>query len=307
MTITTNGRLLAIAAGAAFVYGGLRIILGDELVTNPLTWSTPVQLTVLMVFGTIASGHLMRDAKRSKQWGAAAGFLVLFLAGTGLVVFNSVGRQAETSMLTVAQAEDAAERRIAVKAALARAEAMLTAAQADLARECKTGRGKRCEGIQATIAVYEAAVKGHVADLDKIGPARPINAKASEGAKIASLLGADEMKAKAALLLLEPFFWCLFFEWGSIVSLGFAFRGITETTTGDQLDKDADALKKLLANDTEPLPPTRAIGPDPKGSNIIPWAQAFRSEHGRAPRLDEAEAAFPEVARTTCYRRLKAA
>jgi hypothetical protein len=307
MTITTNGRLLAIAAGAAFVYGELRIILGDHL-TDPTQWNTYVQLTVLMVFGTICAGHLVGTALKAKHWAAAVGFTVLFLAGTGLVVFNSVGRQAEATMLTVSQADDAAERRVAVKASLARAEAMLTEAQASLARECKTGKGKRCEGIAATIAVYEAAVKGHVADLEKLGPARPVNAKAAEGAKIAALFGANELKAKAALMLIEPFFWTLFFSIGSIVSIGFAFRhAITETAPGKITDEEIKELKKVISNDTEPLPPTKAIVPDVTGSNIVPWAQAFRSEHGRAPRLDEVQAAFPEVARTTAYRRLKAA
>lgn len=306
-TITPKGRALAIAAGAAFTYGGLRIILGDRL-TDLSQWDTSVQLTVLMVGGTIAAGHLMRDAWRGKQLSAAAGFFVLLFAGTGLVVFNSVGRQAEAHMLTASQADDAAERRISVKAQLARAEAMLSGAQADLARECKTGKGKRCDGIQATISVYEAAVKGHVADLEKLGPQRPINAKAAEGAKIAALLGADEMKAKAALMLLEPFLWTLFFEFGSIVSLGFAFRAITETTPSKELDAEAEKLKRYLANDPgPPLPPTRAIVPDLKGENIVPWAQAFEAKHGRKPRLDEALAAYPDVARTTCWRRLKAA
>jgi hypothetical protein len=307
-TITQNGRLLAIAAGAAFVYGELRIILGDHL-TDPGQWNTYVQLTVLMVFGVIAAGHLMGDALKAKHWAAALGFLVLFLSGTGLVVLNSVGRQAETSMLTVSQADDAAERRVAVKASLARAEAMLTEAQADLARECKTGRGKRCDGITATIGVYEAAVKGHKADLERLGPPKPVNAKAAEGAKIAALFGADETKAKAALMLAEPFFWTLFFSIGSIVSLGFAFRtrAVTETTPSKDLDREIEEYKRITSNDTEPLPPTKAIVPDPKGSNIIPWVQRFEIEHGRKPRLDEAEAAFPEVARSTCYRRLKAA
>jgi hypothetical protein len=302
MTITTNGRLLAIAAGAAFVYGGLRIILGDQL-TDPAQWTTGVQLTVLMVGGTIAAGHLMRDAGAAKRYGAAFGFLVLFLAGTGLVVLNSVGRQAENSMLTVSQADDAAERRIAIKAALARSEAMLTEAQANLARECKTGRGKRCEGIEATIAVYSAAVTGHTADLEKIGPQKPVNAKAAHMAKILALSGADEAKAKAALLLLEPFLWTLFFEIGSIVSLGFAFRGITESAPGKITDEEIEEFKKATSNDTEPLPPTKAIVPEKTGAEIIPWAHAFRREHGRAARLDEIEASFPAVSRSTANRR----
>lgn len=305
-TITANGRALAIVAGAAFVYGELRIILGDHL-TDPSQWTTYVQLTALMVFGTIAAGHLMGTALKARHWAAALGFLVLFLSGTGLVVFNSVGRQAEATMLTVSQADDAAERRVAVKASLARAEAMLTEAQASLARECKTGKGKRCEGIAATIGVYEAAVKGHVADLEKLGPQKPVNAKAAEGAKIAALFGANEAKAKAAFMLAEPFFWTLFFSIGSIVSLGFAFRGISETTTGDELDKAIDDYKKAVSNDTDPLPPTKAIVPKVAGAEVIPWAVAFERQHGRRPRLDEAEQAFIDVARTTIYRRLREA
>ena len=306
--ITANGRILAIIAGAAFVYGELRIILGDHL-TDPTQWNTYVQLTVLMVFGTICAGHLVGTALKAKHWAAAVGFTVLFLAGTGLVVFNSVGRQAESSMLTERQADDAAERRVQVKLALARAERMLTEAQADLARECKTGRGKRCDGISATIGVYEAAVKGHVADLEKLGPAKPVNAKAAEGAKIAALFGANEAKAKAALMLAEPFLWTLFFSIGSIVSLGFAFRhrAITETAPGKISDAEIEELKKVVGNDIGPLPPTKAIVPDVTGSNIIPWAREFQSQHGRPARLDEVQAAFPEVARTTAYRRLKAA
>jgi hypothetical protein len=84
-------------------------------------------------------------------------------------------------------------------------------------------------------------------------------------------------------------------------------RGITETTPSKDLDREIEEYKRITSNDTEPLPPTKAIVPDPKGSNIIPWVQRFEIEHGRKPRLDEAEAAFPEVARSTCYRRLKAA
>lgn len=308
-TITPKGRVLAIAAGAAFTYGGLRIILGDELLTNPVTWSTPVQLTVLMVLGTIAAGHLMRDAAGAKRFAAMAGFFVLFLAGTGLVVFNSVGRQAETSMLTEAQADFAADERARIKPLLEQAELMLSGAAAKINKDCVHGKASKaaCDGLRATHNVYEAAVKGHMADLERIGPPKPVNAKATQGAKIAALFGLDETKAKAALLLIEPFLWTLFFEWGSIVSLGFAFRAITETAPGTITDAEIEEFKRVTSNDTDPLPPTRAIVPDLKGENIVPWAKAFRAKHGRPARLDEVRSAFPEVPRTTAWRRMKAA
>lgn len=292
MNHTPNGRWLAMIAGAAFTFGGLRIILGDSL-TDPSRWTTSVQLTALMVFGTIAAGHLMRDAAAAKHRGAALGFLVLFLAGTGLVVFNSVGRQAEATMLTASQADDAAERRIAVKAALARAETMLATAQADLARECKTGRGKRCEGIQATIAVYEAATRGHKADLEKIGPQKPVNAKAAEGAKIAALLGANEAKAKAALLLIEPFLWTLFFEIGSIVSLGFAFR-----PTVREIVSEKSARPENPAPRKPGKPGRRGRKADPA---ISDFAAAYHRKHGRPPSGSEIRTAFPDCPKSTAY------
>jgi hypothetical protein len=304
-TITSNGRALAILAGAAFTYGGLRIILGDQL-TDPTQWTTSVQLTVLMVGGTIAAGHLMRDAWKDKHRAAAFGFLVLFLSGTGLVVFNSVGRQAEAHMMTEAQVMDVAERKAALKADLQINNDMAKDARRKLGKECETGDGTACKGKRATLKVYEDAVAGVEAKLAALGPQKPVNAKATEGAKIAAVFGADEAKAKAALLLLEPFFWCLFFEFGSIVSLGFAFRhrAITETLPSKDLDEYIDRYYKATANDPEPpLPATEAIETELVGAKIIEWGEQFKTKYGRAPKLPEIQAAFPTVSRSTCNRR----
>lgn len=314
-TITPNGRALAIVAGAAFVYGGLLVILGKEALLDPSQWDTSVQVTVLTVFGVIGAGHLCENARKAKRWLAMAGFAAVFGGGTWLVIENSVGKQAETSLLTASQADDAAERRVALKASLARAEAMLSQAQAELARECKTGKGKRCDGIQATIGVYEAAVKGHVADLDKIGPQKPVNTKASEMAKIAALFGFNEAKAKALLMVLGPLLRTLFFELGAIVSLGFAFRSITESAPGKISDAEIEEFKRVTSNDTEPLPPTKMIEPKKAGADVVIWAKQFARDNGRKPRLDETEKAFKKeiadkdipLSRSTCYRALREA
>lgn len=306
-TITPNGRALAIVAGVAFVYGGLLVILGKEAMFDPSKWDTAVQITVLTVFGVIGAGHLFEDARKAKRWLAAIGFAAVFGGGTWLVVSNSLGKQAETSLFTASQADDAAERRVAIKAALGRAEAMLSQAQAELARECKTGKGKRCEGIQATIGVYEAAVKGHVADLDRLGPAKPVDAKSSEMAKFAALFGYNEAKAKALLMLIDPLLRTMFFELGAIVSLGFAFRktAITETAPGKISDAEIEEFKKATSNDTEPLPDTVAIDRGRVWDPVVVWAKDFAREHGRRPRLDEAEAAFKDtVSRSSCNRAL---
>ena len=289
---TPNGRLLAIAAGAGFAYGGLRIILGDAL-TDPSQWTTATQLTVLMVVGTIAAGHLMRDAWTARHRAAAAGFLVLFLAGTGLVVFNSVGRQAESTMLTEAQADYAADERARIKPLLGQAEAMLLSTAKRLQADCvdgKKGKG-HCDGLRTSHAVYEAAVKGHQADLDKLGPPKPVNAKATQGAKIAALFGVDEGKAKAALMLIEPFLWTLFFELGSVISLGFAFRHRPGNRVA-QSEKSRPATRK------PPKGGSRGRKPD---NRIVEFSDAYSRKHGRPPSGSEIKAAFPECPKSTAY------
>jgi hypothetical protein len=86
-----------------------------------------------------------------------------------------------------------------------------------------------------------------------------------------------------------------------------SLRAITETTPSEQIDEEIKELKKVISNDTDPLPPTKAIVPKVAGAEVIPWAVAFERQHGRRPRLDEAEQAFIDVARTTIYRRLREA
>lgn len=85
-------------------------------------------------------------------------------------------------------------------------------------------------------------------------------------------------------------------------------RAITETSPGKISDEEIEEFKRAISNDPgPPLPPTRAIVPELKGANVVIWATDFEKRWGRKPRLDEAEAAFKDVARTTIYRRLKAA
>ena len=222
---TTGGRALAIAAGVAFTAGALYILLEDAVKNQH--WTMAHALTVLTVFGTIASGHLAGKALRHLHLGAAAGFALLFLSGTGLVVYNSVGRQAEASSTSVLSVEDRNQQRFDAKAKLASAEQSLESIRADIVTECSSGEGKRCRGTKAATAVYEAAVQGHKSDLEKLGAEEPVAPKAEKMAEILALFGVDKATAKATLMLLEPFLYTLFFEFGSVVSWGYAFRIVT--------------------------------------------------------------------------------
>lgn len=310
MKTDTTGRSVALVAGVISALGGLGILLEDVI-----TGATPFELKHGIVIGIVAlailAGHSVTAAWRARSIFGVVGFVVVFVAATGLVVIKSTGRQAEHTFQGQAEADFAAEERTRIKPLLAKAEAMLSETMDKIQSDCVKGkRGKgHCDGLRTTQQVYAAAVTGHKADLARLGPPKRAAPDAENFAEIAAVFGWDKAKVKAATILLVPFLTTALFEFGAIVGFFFAFRhrAITETTPSEKIDEEAEKLKKYLANSNDPLPPTRAIVPDLKGENIVPWARQFREQHGRPARLDETMAAFPEVARTTCWRRLKAA
>lgn len=221
---TTQGKALAIAAGGVFLAGTLGILFEDVLLKGaPLALKHGLTLAILA--GTIMVGHLANSARSARQWASAVAFSGVFVIGTVLVVLSSVGRQTADTIQTTAQIEADAGRRVAITQVRNRAVEMLEQAQASLPAACKGGNGKDCKGVKATIEVYEASIRGHDADLSKLGPVQVSNADAEQLAAILStLFGMDKAKVKAGAVLLTPFAIALFLEFGVIVSFGFAFR-----------------------------------------------------------------------------------
>lgn len=223
MRTSLKGRALAIIAGLAFTAGALTILLGPALLT-PWEWSSYHVLTIISVFGTTAAGHLLADAG-FKHPIAGLGFLVLFLGGTALVVANSVGRQAATFEESTLSAE-ATNAAIADKSEdLKQARARKAYADAQVQRETSRGGcGRSCKDWKTNASDVAIVIGQLERDIAALGPKKPVNAKAERMAEMAELFGVSKAKAMAMYILLEPLLNCLFYELGSIVSLGFAFR-----------------------------------------------------------------------------------
>lgn len=304
-TLTTPSRALAITAGLAFTGGGLCILLGERIAT-PSAWTISDALTVLTVFGTIAAGHLMGDARRAKRYAACLGFLALFLAGTGLVVYSSVGRQADTSD-TSTMAIEARNALIAAKATeLATARQRFEDANRYADKEMTGERcGQRCKDWQLRATEVKAHVAQLEAEIAALGPQKPVNPEAREMARLFGLFGLDETKAVAVLTLVKPFLWTLFFEVGSIVSLGFAFRRQVQTRgANDNAPSERDSRQTSFPL-PEGLPPVPPRGTD--GDKIVDWVREYRRVHNRAPQIPEVQRAFPGTPKTTAWRRAKTA
>ncbi len=50
-----------------------------------------------------------------------------------------------------------------------------------------------------------------------------------------------------------------------------------------------------------------AMPDDTPHTNVVDWVRAFRKRHGRDPKIAELQGSFPEVPKTTAWRRIKAA
>ena len=221
-TANTAGRGLAIAAGVVLATGTLAILFEDVLI-HGAQFTLKHWLTLVTVAGTMMVGHLADLARRHRHWISLAGFTALFLAGTGLVVYSSVGRQAEKTMLSSAEHDDVVQKRNDLKSKLATESAVLKAKQDAADTECKTGDGRRCRGARAVATVWAESVAGLEARIEKLAPAKPVAPEAEQFATVAAALGYDREQVKALAMLLAPFFTTLFLEFGSIVSFGFAF------------------------------------------------------------------------------------
>lgn len=313
-TPTTPGRWLARAAGLLSAAAAVYVLTEDALRSG--RWTSDDLLMPVLVTLTILASHLVGSARRARAPLAPAGFLLLAVVGTGLIVYTSVGRQARLADTEDAAAADAAQRRGAVEAEIAatlakraQAEAMLDAARRTLAAECQSGKGSRCRGTEATADVYAAAVKGRDVDLarlrDELARLGPAPVSASRAQRMAAAVavfagGDDEERVRARLArvfrLFEPFAFSLFWELGAVVALGYGFGHgrrqrvpVSATaaivSTRDSRQTSFPGLDAAAHDLAKPLPEPPGSGPEggngrrkPSPGNVVAFPRPASSE-----------------------------
>ena len=159
-----NSRGLAIVAGLAATGGALAILLADPISTG--AWRLDHGLLPVVVGVTIAAGHLIGSALRSRKLLSAAGFALVFAVGTLLTVYSSVGGQAEKSGNKSADIE-AHNKTIADKRSeLVTARQRLSTAETMVERETANKRcGQACNDwkqraseVRSHVALIEATL-----------------------------------------------------------------------------------------------------------------------------------------------------
>jgi hypothetical protein len=303
------------AIGLGIFFTGItgRVLFDDVLAGAPVTTTHALSLAALVA--ALASGHKALPELKARRVVTGAALALLFLASTAYVVVSSGARNAEVAASKAAAITTANEARASAKAKLDAAERDLpavkvfhTAAVADAAAECKSGRGKRCDGTSATrdaaaknVETGESHVKVARQELARLKPEIAPNAGYAHAAKVLAALGlgnAPEIEARLVLVL--PFVVVLIAELGTIV---FVSMGIGHGAPA----RIAGAL--VAANDAgtyRPKPRTSRRGATSKDARVVAFVEHFRIQHGRNPAIPDMLAAFPGMATSTAQRYRKA-
>lgn len=244
-----------------------RVLFDDVWHGAEITTSHILSLAAIVV--ALSAGHYAIPQLKARAIVSGAMLGLLFLGATAYVVISSGARNAEQASTKAIAAADLNDQRDRELYKLSEAEKMLAGARADLASECRSGAGKRCKGINTTIAVYEAAIKGHKTTLAELGPERDANGVYAHMAKtLAAVTGGNEVDIMARLILVMPFLAVLLSELGTITFLHMAIvrttipakpssvsavSALDYTTVSSITDPELEELRRVLQGARRPL------------------------------------------------------
>ena len=305
----TKPRFGAIALGLLCAAGAGAILLADVRHTKTIT--TDHLLSIIVLVGTIAAGHIAWGELRALRPLRAAGLALLFAAGSLYCVTSTAERTAELRQGKALAAKGSNAERAEIERQLAQSRRWIARSLEDVEKECASGDGKRCQGRRATLAVYQAAEKGHIADLAKLPAELPVNTKLRTAAEFFSALPYVTTPAadiERRLAIIDPLVPALFLELGSII---FFSIGLGHGRKPAQSPAPVERA-------TSARPP---VGPSGGGSRrererlvaerarmVAEFESAYRARHGRNPRHAETmRATGLSRAATTRYRQRKLA
>ena len=322
----SGGQKLALVVGIAAAAGAIYLLTQDAWETGEIK-SVHVILPLIMLV-TIGAGKLLYSAARDGVRSSAAGFALIFALGTGIVVVESVGKQAENYDATTSSIRKANEQRLAISGDIARLEREVADADfsarweiagrpikagvRDLAGRPTGGKGcgSQCKAYQALAEQKKAELATVRARLATLPAYRKADAKAEHWADLAITLGllAPERRGQfvKALALAVPPLRTLVLDLCACWALGFAFYR----------RHDKRAARDGIADATGPGTPIRAtpeldvppgeIEADVSGRNAaaIAYIEDYRAKAGRNPSIRHVCQKF-EMPRSTAHRYIK--
>lgn len=300
MKTDTITRGIALVAGAICAACALAILL-EGVVLGGEPMALKHWLTIGIVSVAMMSGHLVTEAIRIGRYLGAIGFAIIFIAATGLVVYKSTGRQAETTYASEADAATLAKALADKGADLEAARQRKAEAEAQVDWEIqgrpdkrgrqttKPGCGRNCEDWKKRATEVQAHIEKIEREIAELGPQKPAVPEAQNFADLAAAFGADEDKVKAAAVLAVPFLQTVLFEFGAIWCFGFAFRPVARrdaaSRASDELPPetpetvpatvDQAAIRATVANDQDEIDAGKPGNPGNGGNRVLSRAEAL--------------------------------
>lgn len=175
MTIRTTVRSWRAMGVAGIILAGTCYVLFQDVIDGaPIT--TAHVLTALALMIATAASHCIVPTFKIRRYPLTACMVILATGSILYIGLMSGARNAEQTALKAERIEQANKERARIAELRKQAQAMLSKALAEVAKDCKGGVGKNCKGATATRDVYEAAVKGHDADIARLGAFQTPNA-----------------------------------------------------------------------------------------------------------------------------------
>lgn len=211
----------AIALGTLFALGTCYVLFADVKSLAGIT--VDHVMTLLVLTGTIASGHMVWHQARAWRVLPALGLAVLFMAGTLYCVVTSAGRNSETSGLKQAEIAKRNGELADLRSRIDEARDDVRRQKASEEAECKSGEGTKCKGRTKLRTAAESHLGVLEARLELSRPAQQENASQKHAAKLFAALpfvSASAEQIEGLLDLFVPFFKALFLELATILFLG---------------------------------------------------------------------------------------
>lgn len=173
-THTTIKSWRALLVAGVILAGTCYVLFQDVL--EGARFTTGHVLTGLALLIATVAGHQIVPTFKARRYMLTLSMITLAAGAILYIGIMSGARNAESISVKAERIESVNAQRGDILAERKRAQDMLDAAQAAMARECATGPGPRCKGRQATAEVYAAAIAGHDARLAALGAPQTANA-----------------------------------------------------------------------------------------------------------------------------------
>lgn len=283
----------AIALAGLFL-GGTCFVLFQDIIQGAAV-STSHVLTSLALIAATAAGHACVPVWREHRFVLALGLAIVAVAGLGYIVTMSGARNAESTAAKAGTVVQNNADRAKLETEIAQTKADLKELDDAAARECASGKGKKCDGRVTTAD----RTRSHLALIEvrqgNLKPAAEADAGYKHLAKLwTTALGGEPKAIEQNFVLYMPFIAVLITELGTIVFLSLGLGHSTVQAGNDNRPAE------------RPSPPRKGRGRK-RDQKVVDWVAAFRQRHGRDPMIPEVQAAFPAMPTSTCQRYRKSA